>query len=62
MQLLQIRERIRAALTALADRGMCVNGGYFLGSADYEPMVELLVTIDGREYSVQISEAGSDDD
>jgi hypothetical protein len=62
MQLLQIRERIRAALTALADSGTEIETGYFFGTADYQPYGELFITIDGREYSVQISEAGSDDD
>jgi hypothetical protein len=61
MQLLQIRERIRLALAALADSGTCVEVGYVLGDAQYEPYAELLVVIDGRRYNLGISEVGDDE-
>jgi hypothetical protein len=60
MQLFEIRERVRAALASLADSGSFIETGYFFGSADYEPYGELIITIDGCEYSVQISEISDD--
>jgi hypothetical protein len=62
MELLKIRERVRAALAALADRETEIESGFFLGTVEFAPYAELFIVIGGCEYSIQISKTGDDDE